>query len=409
MILTCENTYWNSINKGYKKYPSLTSNQKCDVVVIGGGISGCLTAYYLSQYNINTILIEKNLIAHGNTAANPCILQYDSGTELYKLIDLIGEEKAVRAYKLYQKSIDDIENILYNIKQYCEFKRMDSIYLCSNPDSENNIKKEFELRKKFDFTIEYLSQNQIEDKFSIAYPYGIYSKNYDCILDPFKFCHVLLKAAALKNTKIYENTSVLNYDYYSNSIKVNTSNDFHINCKKIVFANGYTAYNLIKDNSLIKLKTACSIATTPLTNYNYSSWYNSCLVRESKFPYFYIRPSADNRIIAGDFDYNLNNINDSTISMENQAFSILEKLKTILPYISDLKIDYFWSRTWCETKDSLPYIGEHPDFPKCYFNPGSDRNEICSSLLGAQIIKDLILYNSSPDADMFSFNRKSGE
>lgn len=407
MILTCENTYWNSINKGYKKYPSLNSNQKCDVVVIGGGIAGCLTTYYLSQYNINTILLEKNLIAHGSTVANPCVLQYDAGTELYELIDLIGKKKAVRAYKLYQKSIDDIENILYNIKQYCDFKRMDSIYLCSNPNSENNFKKEFELRKKCDFNIEYMSKNEIENKFSISYPYGIYSKNYDCVLDPFKFSHALLKAASLKNAKIYENTSAISYDYYSNSIKVNTRNNFHINCKKIVFANGYAGYNLIKDNSLVKLKTTYSIATNPLTNY--SSWYNSCLVRESSVPHFYVRPSADNRILAGGVNYNFNDNNNSTISMENEAFIILEKLKSILPYMENLKIDYFWSTTCGETKDGLPYIGEHPKFPKCYFNLGFHRNGICYSLIGAQIIKDLILYNNNPDAEIFSFNRKSGE
>lgn len=406
MILTYENTYWNSINKGYKKYPSLNSNQKCDVVVIGGGIAGCLTTYYLSQYNINTILLEKNLIAHGNTAANPSVLQYDAGTELYELINLIGKKKAVIAYKLYQKSIDDIENILYNLKQYCDFKRMDSIYLCSNPCSKNNFKKEFELRKKFDFNIEYMCKNEIENKFSFSYPYGIYSKNYDCILDPFKFSHALLKAASLKNTKIYENTSVISYDYYSNNIKVNTLNNFHINCKKIVFANGYTAYNLIKDKPLIKLKTTYSIATNPLSNY--SSWYNNCLVHESSTPNFYVRPSADNRLLAGGFDYKFNDNTSSKISLENEAFIILEKLKSILPHMQDLKIDYFWSTTWGETKDSLPYIGEHPKFPKCYFNPGFHRNGILYSLIGAQIIKDLILYNNNPNAEMFSFNRKDG-
>lgn len=407
MILTCENTYWNSINKGYKKYPSLNSNQKCDVVVIGGGLAGCLTTYYLSQYNINTILLEKNLIAHGSTSANLGVLQYDAATELYELIDLIGKKKAIRAYKLYQKSIDDIENIIYNIKQYCDFKRMDSIYLCDNPNSENNFEKEFELRKKSDFNVQYMSKDEIENKFSISYPCAIYSKNYDCVLDPFKFSHALLKAASLKNAKIYENTPVVSYDYYSNNIRVNTINNFYINCKKIIFANGYTAYNLLKDNSLVKLKTTYSIATAPLTNY--SSWYTSCLVRERGVPHFYLRPSADNRIIAGGFDYNFNGSNNSTINMENEASIMLEKLKSILPYMENLKIDYFWPTTWGETKDGLPYLGEHPKFPRCYFNPGFHRNGIFSSLIGAQIIKDLILYNNNPDAEMFSFNRESGE
>ncbi|MCY6371115.1 NAD(P)/FAD-dependent oxidoreductase [Clostridium ganghwense] len=404
MILTSGNTYWNSISKGYKRYPTLNCNQECDVVVIGGGITGCLTAYYLSQYNINTILLEKNLIANGSTAASPCLLEYAINTELHNLINLLGKETAIRVYKLCQKSIDDIENILYNIRLHCDFQRKDSIYLCSDSNNENIMKTEFELRKEFNFNVEYMVKKEIENKFSFSFPCGIYSKNCG-ILDPFKFCHALLKGSSKKNTKIYENTSVVNFDYYSNNIRINTNNDCHIYCKKIVFANNFTAHNLLKDTSVVKLKTIYSMATEPLTTYN--GWYEKCLIRESYDPNFYIRPTGDNRILACGFADDFKSSNYCAINIERKAFNILEKLKNLFPYIDNLKPDYCWCGTFGETKDSLPFIGKHPKFPHCYFNLGFNENGICYSVIGAQIIKDLILYNNNPDANIFSLDRKS--
>ncbi|MBR0385870.1 MAG: NAD(P)/FAD-dependent oxidoreductase [Erysipelotrichaceae bacterium] len=46
-----------------------------DVVIIGGGVIGCATAYYLSFYNIRTVLLERdNDVANGTTKANSAII-----------------------------------------------------------------------------------------------------------------------------------------------------------------------------------------------------------------------------------------------------------------------------------------------------------------------------------------------
>ena len=39
--------YWNSLEPYFKAYPALKSNIETEVVIVGGGINGCLTSYYL--------------------------------------------------------------------------------------------------------------------------------------------------------------------------------------------------------------------------------------------------------------------------------------------------------------------------------------------------------------------------
>ena len=48
-------------------FPSLKSDIKTDVLIIGGGIAGILTAYFLQENGVPYILVEKDRICSGTT------------------------------------------------------------------------------------------------------------------------------------------------------------------------------------------------------------------------------------------------------------------------------------------------------------------------------------------------------
>lgn len=50
--ITQGNMYWNKKNNIKYAYPYIRSNRKCDVVVVGGGITGALSAYYQAKARI---------------------------------------------------------------------------------------------------------------------------------------------------------------------------------------------------------------------------------------------------------------------------------------------------------------------------------------------------------------------
>jgi sarcosine oxidase subunit beta len=74
-----------------------------DVIIIGGGVIGAATAYYLSKRNIKTILVEKNDLASGTSGAcDGCIFMQSKkpGRHL---------ELALQSAKLYQTLPDELE------------------------------------------------------------------------------------------------------------------------------------------------------------------------------------------------------------------------------------------------------------------------------------------------------------
>lgn len=389
-----DKTFWNHISRNYKAYPKLSSNISCDVVIVGGGISGCLTNYYLSQYNIDTVVIEKESIAQGSTLLSSGILKCELSKELSELSKLITKEHAVRAYKLCQKSIDDVESILWNISKSCDFKRIDNLYI--NRLKDTDLKKEFNLRASEGFAVDYMDKELVQSNFACLDSDGIYSKSF-AVIDPLKFCHALIKASASKNARVYENTSLTSLDFAQNKIRVNTQ-EYSITCKKVVFTAGSQALKLITDN-IVRFIPSYTLVTNELKDLNW--WYKKCLIHEVDENIYNIRPINNNRILI-----QMHTPEESTVDDISKKLDImLNKIRTLLPENKGLKADYFWKCSYAETKDGLPYIGEHSDFPNCYFNLGLGGSGDTLSAAGAQIIKDLILYNSSPDSKIFNFKR----
>ncbi|MFU0823565.1 NAD(P)/FAD-dependent oxidoreductase [Clostridium sp.] len=364
--MTLENkyTYCNIINRGYIRYPALSKNEKCDVVVIGGGISGCLTTYFLSQHNLDTILIEKDFVANDTNYSNLGFLENRTDFSSHKLTELIGKESAYRAEKLCKRAVDILENILYNINYKHIFQRNDFKYIFNS--SSKGCLENYEVIKNC------------------------------AVVDPFKLCHVILKASLKKSARVYENTCASGYDYYSNNLRVNLKNSNYIECKNIIFTDIWTSYKLIKEWELLEKSKVYNIITEPLNNIQIDSLQKYIILQEDDDLYTYIKPTIDKRLMISEFN---------GASSPDKESELLNKLKDILSCSKDLKSEYFFEKSYAQSPDGLPYIGRHPKFNGCYFNLALGRNNICYSLIGAEIIKDLILYESSPDAEIFSFER----
>ena len=66
-------SYWLENSKQTKKtFEELKQNQKADVCIIGGGLTGLTCAYYLSKTNLKVALVEKDLLYHQTTRKINC-------------------------------------------------------------------------------------------------------------------------------------------------------------------------------------------------------------------------------------------------------------------------------------------------------------------------------------------------
>lgn len=402
MNVTSGNLFWTTKNNIISKYPYLSEDMDCDIVIAGGGITGCIAAYYLSNAGFDTILLEKNMIGYGSSSASTAILQYEMDHELMNLANIIGIDNAVNAYKLCSNTIDELENIINKLENNCDFIRKKGLYFSSNESKYNNIKKEFYLRKALNFDIEFLSNESLKSKFSIPCKFGILSNTGNAEIDPYKFCHYLLRNSILnKKLKVYEKTNVNSFSSSKDYVTVLTDSNT-IKCRKLVITSGYEAKKYIKEK-IVNINRTYEVVTKPIDSFD--GWFERCLIRDDNIPYVHIRTTSDNRIIIGGEDSKIYNITDEDWMAQKKYNNLLRKLVTIFPDIHNIEIEFSFNCLFGETKDGLPYIDEYPAFPNCYFSLGYGSNGILYAILGGQLLSELMAGNRRKELDLFSFSR----
>lgn len=409
MKLVTGDMLWTNIDKVSNKYTYLSDDIECEVLIIGGGITGAIASYYLTKEGVNTVIVDKNIIGYGSTRASTSIIQYEIDTDLHGLKAMIGEKNAVKCFKLCENAVYDIKNIINTLKEKCDFSLKECFYYTSNSSQIKPLEKEYHLRKKHGFDVEFLNKEIAKERFSFPIEGGIYSKSGAAQINPYKFTHALISKSVKNGLAVFENTEITKICPEDDYVLLETHNNFKIKAKKVIIATGYESKKYIK-GKIVDLSRTFTIVTKPVKKFN--GWHKSCIIRDNNDPYIYLRTTGDNRIIIGGEDEKIGGANSKMSNLSNEDLSsikkygtLIKKLKLFFPQIKDIKIDYKFSGLFGVTKDGLPYIGEYQNMPNCYFSLGYGSNGIIYAILGGQLLKDLYLGNHRPELKLFKFGR----
>ena len=71
---------WPSIDEIPTLYPWLSQKERCQVLILGGGITGAFTALRFAKAGVDTIVLSADPIGFGSTAAcQGILLLFDAG------------------------------------------------------------------------------------------------------------------------------------------------------------------------------------------------------------------------------------------------------------------------------------------------------------------------------------------
>ncbi len=158
MKLVSGTPLWSAIDPVALDFPPLARDALCDVLIIGGGITGALVAYRLSKEGRAVILIDCREVGHGSTAASTGLLQYEVDTPLSDLIRAVGEDHAVRAYRRGLETIGEIESLIAELGGSFGFCRQETLYFASHWWHARRLRREYKCRRAFGFDVDYLTR-----------------------------------------------------------------------------------------------------------------------------------------------------------------------------------------------------------------------------------------------------------
>ena len=90
--------------------------------------------------------------------------------------------------------------------------------------------------------------------------------------------------------------------------------------------------------------------------------------------------------------------------LEGKCRQLLARLRRMFPGLEP-RAAGAWCGAFLNTSDSLPYIGQHPEFPRLHLALCYGGNGTTFSLVAAELLRDAMSGRERPEAGLFVLGR----
>lgn len=399
MDIRSNEPYWLIVNSLPQSYPSLQKSISSEVLIIGAGITGALTAYKLIEEGKKVVMVDRRDICNGSTAASTSMLQYEIDVPLHKLIEQVGLTCAVSSYQNCEKAIKELKKIAAKVKSSCDFEYKKSVYFTSSKKDISFLKDEFEARQEHGFKVKWLSKDELQDLGLKAFA-AIESQS-GAIMDVYKLANDILKYCSKKGLEIYDRTEIEEIKTKKEKTIAKTKSGLTIEVDHVVHCTGYESIETVKEN-IVNLKSTFALAseayeTLPQAFKKHIYWNTDA-------PYLYFRSTEDGRIVMGGGDRDFKNATRRDALLPKKERELAKKFQKCFPEITFIA-DYSWAGTFGETQDGLPYFGKTNPQKNEHYILGFGGNGITFSVMGMEAIIHSINKTPHPFLEYYKFNR----
>lgn len=388
--LWAESTYSTIATSALKK------DARCDVLVVGAGITGALTALHLVEAGYDVIVVDRRAPGTGSTIASTAMIQFEIDQPLTALSKRIGKDRAGRVYQRSLRAVKDLKAFIKKHDLRADWVDRDALYLAGNVMGHRALDAEARARQTIGLPSAYLDAAELRATYGFDRTGAIISTGAG-ELDPIRTCISCLKAARDMGARLFSPVTVTTSERDGDDIRVATKDGPQIVCRNIVMATGYEVSPAIPKGSF-DIVSSWAIATQPIKPQQF--WRDRCLVWEASDPYLYMRATADNRIVIGGEDADVDAPSRRRAAIPAKSRKLLDKAKD-LTGLDDLECAFAWAGAFAENPKGLPVFKPLHDLKGGYAILGCGGNGITFSVVGAQIIRDWIGGKTDPDAALF--------
>ncbi|MFK7815955.1 MAG: glycine oxidase ThiO [Gammaproteobacteria bacterium] len=345
-------------------------NKHFDVLVVGGGIIGMLTAQKLLDEKLKVALIEKDELGGKATWAAGGILSPLNPWQLDVTAQLLADEGRYNfpalADELKQETAIDIELLQSGMLILDINEKQQALKWAKDNNETVEILSHIDLLK-----FEPNLSNNIKE--------ALYVPDVQQVRPP-KLIAALKKYLQQQKIDILEHTAVEKVLIESNQAVGITTKNYNFHAERIIICNGAWANDLFP--------TASNMDIHPIRGqmllYRPPEKILTRIVLKEKS---YLIPRQDGHILCGSTIEDAGFENKITQAARRSLQNIANELAPVLSKLTPIKQ---WSALRPGTNRVVPYICEHPSIAGLYLNSGHYRYGIIMSLASARLMTKLI-------------------
>ncbi|MCI8387162.1 MAG: FAD-dependent oxidoreductase [Clostridiales bacterium] len=373
------NSLWHE-NIEQPKFPTLKADIKTDVLIIGGGIVGILTAHFLRENGVDCVLVEKDRICGGVTGNTTAKITVQHGLIYNKILRSYGLEKAQLYLHANQAAFTKYAELCKNIDCGYEVKNN---YVYSTDDPKK-LDDEMNALSKIGCNADYCNAVHCNVHFCDELPLPISTVGAVCFEDQAQFHPLRFLFSIAKGLNIYEHTFVREM---VGTTAITDSG--RISANKVIAATHFPFIN--KHGSyFVKLYQHRSYVIALENAQNVGGMF----VDESKTGLSF--RNYESLLLLGGGGHRTGKRGGNWDELRSFAGRHYPNAREL----------YFWAAQDCMSLDDIPYIGQYSkNTPNFYTATGFNKWGMTGAMLSAMLLSDMVRGRRNDYAELFSPSR----
>lgn len=351
-------SYWLDTSQPFSGGTAGPVQGRCDVAVIGGGLTGCSAALALAKKGARVVLLEAGTIGNAASGRNGGMCNNGFAQDYGVLSARLGTDMANRLYRAFDAGVDTVERLVREENIDCSFARVGKIKLAAKPEHYDKLARSQELlAANVDPDTAMVSRTDLVDEVGSDRYHGglVYRKSAGMHVG--RFVRGLAEAAARRGVDIHERTPMTGLRSSPGAGHHIDTPQGRLQAKQVLLASGTSHTGPLGwIRRRIVPVGAFLIVTEPLA----VPMLDRLLPRrrmavDTKNLVNYFRTTPDNRLLfGGRARFAVSN----PASDEKSGAILREALHDVFPELSGTRIDYCWGGMVDMTRDRLPRAGE---------------------------------------------------
>ena len=360
----------------------LTKSIHTKAIVIGAGMAGILTAYLLQEQGIETVVLEANRIASGQTCNTTAKITSQHNLIYGYLTEKFGRHKAGMYAHANQQAIEDYARIIEKENIDCQFKRCPAYLYAREESRVEELEKEAKTARLLGIPAEFTMETELP--FVIA---GAVRFDSQARFQPLKF----IQGIAEKLT-VYEKSKAVRVEDHC----VFTEHGM-VEGEHVVFAVHYPwqvtpGYYFMRMHQERSYVIALDISEWEPMDGMYLG------IEEEGYSFRTFQEDGKRILLLGGGGHRT-----GENSLGGKYEVLRKKAREWFPGSREIA---HWSAQDCMPMDKIPYIGYFSsEIPNWYVATGFGKWGMTSSMAAASIISEMIAGKEHPDEKVFAPQR----
>lgn len=384
-------------------YPRFRGELTADVVIVGGGLTGCATAQACAAAGMKVVLLERDRVGQGSSGRSPGLLLPDPGPAFRDVAAAHGLRAARHAFESWRHGSVEAVALLRRLKIKCSVEPQPLVAVAARGD-EKLFRKEYEAREAAGLEFAWLSQKQVKSALNIDAPVGVRMRD-GFTLDPYRACLGMADAATRRKAVFFERSLVKKVRFAAKHVDITTDGGL-IHAATIVVATGSATAEFRALRRHFKRREMYQVLTAPLAaTVRKQMGRRDAVLRDARTPPHRLRWTADDRVLIAGADQDETPEKLRAAVRVQRTGQLMYELLMTYQAISGLQPEYGWETSYGETADGLMYIGPHRNYPRHLFALGGARDSVTGSFLAARILLRALQGESEKGDHVFGWAR----